>query len=80
VSIQDVEIEPRTKQSTDWLFVSEHDMNTSGVIRIFRSKPKPVVDNRILIEKLDFYRKIVWESYVLTEKEYDFITDSLSMK
>ena len=55
-------------------------MKTSGVLRIFKSKPKPISDNRILIEKLDFYRKIVWESYVLTEKEYSFITSSLAMK
>lgn len=80
MSIQNVEIEPRTNNPTEWSFVSEHDLNTKGVIRIFRSKPKPIVDNRILIEKLDFYRKIVWESYILTEKEYGLITGSLSMR
>ena len=80
MSIQSGEIEPRTNNPSEWKFVSEHDMNTSGVLRIFKSKPKPISDNRILIEKLDFYRKIVWESYVLTEKEYSFITSSLAMK
>ena len=80
MSIQTCDIEPRTNNPAEWSFVSEHDMKTSGVLRIFKSKPKPISDNRILIEKLDFYRKIVWESYVLTEKEYSFITSSLAMK
>jgi hypothetical protein len=78
VSVQNVEIVPRNNNPAEWSFVSEHEMSTSGVLRIFKSKPKRLSDNRILIEKLDFYKKIVWETHVFTQKEYDLIIGSLS--
>ena len=79
MSIQTNNPTPRSRESDAgrWSFVSESDMDTNGVLRVFKGRSLDIEDECILIEKLDNYRRILWFSLVLTMEEYRLISDYL---
>ena len=79
MSIQTNNPTPRSREmdASRWSFVSEADMDTNGVLRIFKGQSLDMENECILIEKLDNYRRILWFSLVLTIEEYGLIADSL---